>query len=996
MLGQRRGRAARPRGQRQPRRDVRVQPRRRRRRWRGAARRRRRPGAARASRACRAARCRRSRTPKTRLSSGCWAAQTPAATAPASGAAERSVRGRRPWRQPTVTTRRRHGVPQVRWTVLRLSRARAHTRRQPVRLLARPRACSSRSSTLYFRMSRIGREHIPAEGPVILAANHRSFLDPFVIGTHGRAGPIYFVAKKELFRNRLMAWFLNALGAFPIDRGDARRGRDGHRARDPRARRRRRDLPRGHAHPPGLARARPSAASAAWRSRPARRSSRSPSSAPSASAAAGASARTRSASAPAAPLTLPARRAARRRSSPARSPSASGRASTLQWEWLGGLPPLRRAAVIGAGSWGTGLAVALARAGVEVELGCRTAEQADALARRRASTSATCRGVELPERVHVARAADLELAGARPRRARRPRAARCPPRVAAHGAAIPRARGRPRRSPRASCAARRAAQRLRRRAHAGPRRRRASAAPPTRADALAHGASLVVASADRGLRRQLADAARPGRPRRPSADATSSASSSPARAKNAAALAAAAAAPPARTPPAPPPGKVFAEVDALAPPPRRARPRRSPAWPAPATSSPPCSPTAQPQPPRRRAARPAACPPARSAPRSARPPRRSTRCRCSPRRCATSGVDAPAVDGLADVVEGRIAPDALGSSDHRDRRGAPAGSSGPRSRADRLPCVDKAAARSRVLRALPGAPAGRLLLRVLPGGQPPRRRGPDRADVPAGLPPLRARAARVRRPAAAAVAHPHRAQPRGEPLPRPLAQAADAASTTRRRLRAPHTTEDLVEGRDELARILEGVKQLPDDRREALIMRFALGMDNREIARALGPHRRRDEGAASTAPSGSSRGSSRTRRRASDMSEAVPPTSRRLLRRALAPVEPPDGPGRRALRVDADRAHRARRRRARGLGARRDARPAQLGAPGRRRRRRRRRRHRRSSCCARQRAGAARGGRPTAAARRRRARRCATVVRRGAARSVADPSGGRERVRCAP
>src|SRR5919197_3154798 len=53
-------------------------------------------------------------------------------------------------------------------------------------------------------------------------------------------------------------------------------------------------------------------------------------------------------------------------------------------------------------------------------------------------------------------------------------------------------------------------------------------------------------------------------------------------------------------------------------------------------------------------------------------------------------------------------------------------------------------------------------------------------------------------------------------------------------LRTIHTTEDLVEGRDELARILDGVKELPDDRREALIMRFALGMDNREIARAMG------------------------------------------------------------------------------------------------------------------------------------------------------------------
>jgi RNA polymerase sigma-70 factor (ECF subfamily) len=51
---------------------------------------------------------------------------------------------------------------------------------------------------------------------------------------------------------------------------------------------------------------------------------------------------------------------------------------------------------------------------------------------------------------------------------------------------------------------------------------------------------------------------------------------------------------------------------------------------------------------------------------------------------------------------------------------------------------------------------------------------------------------------------------------------------------ATHTTESLVEGREQLKMILDGVQQLPDDRREALIMRFALGMDNREIAQALG------------------------------------------------------------------------------------------------------------------------------------------------------------------
>src|SRR3954463_2406570 len=72
---------------------------------------------------------------------------------------------------------------------------------------------------LYFRLSRMGREHVPAEGPVIFAANHRSFLDPFVIATLARR-PMYYVAKKELFRNRLLAWLLNSLGAFPIDRGN--------------------------------------------------------------------------------------------------------------------------------------------------------------------------------------------------------------------------------------------------------------------------------------------------------------------------------------------------------------------------------------------------------------------------------------------------------------------------------------------------------------------------------------------------------------------------------------------------------------------------------------------------------------------------------------------------------------------------------------------------------------------------------------------------------
>ena len=69
---------------------------------------------------------------------------------------------------------------------------------------------------------------------------------------------------------------------------------------------------------------------------------------------------------------------------------------------------------------------------------------------------------------------------------------------------------------------------------------------------------------------------------------------------------------------------------------------------------------------------------------------------------------------------------------------------------------------------------------------------------------------------------------------RPQTQLEDAAVIS-----DPHDTETLVEGREELGAVLAGVAALPDDRREALIMRFALGMDNKEIARALG----RSEGA---------------------------------------------------------------------------------------------------------------------------------------------------------
>jgi 1-acyl-sn-glycerol-3-phosphate acyltransferase len=82
------------------------------------------------------------------------------------------------------------------------------------------RAVVGTAIQFYFSLERTGRKNIPKKGPVILAANHRSFLDPFVVGCLIRR-PVYFVAKKELFGKRWQGWILNGLGAFPIRRGES-------------------------------------------------------------------------------------------------------------------------------------------------------------------------------------------------------------------------------------------------------------------------------------------------------------------------------------------------------------------------------------------------------------------------------------------------------------------------------------------------------------------------------------------------------------------------------------------------------------------------------------------------------------------------------------------------------------------------------------------------------------------------------------------------------
>jgi 1-acyl-sn-glycerol-3-phosphate acyltransferase len=70
---------------------------------------------------------------------------------------------------------------------------------------------------VWFRMRVEGREHVPAEGPVILASNHRSNMDPVLLASAVKR-PVAFMAKAELFVGPL-GWIMRWIGQFPVRRG---------------------------------------------------------------------------------------------------------------------------------------------------------------------------------------------------------------------------------------------------------------------------------------------------------------------------------------------------------------------------------------------------------------------------------------------------------------------------------------------------------------------------------------------------------------------------------------------------------------------------------------------------------------------------------------------------------------------------------------------------------------------------------------------------------
>lgn len=73
-----------------------------------------------------------------------------------------------------------------------------------------------------YRLRAFGQENVPRTGPLILAANHISWLDPPLVGAWFPRRIVY-MAKKELFEIKGLGVLISSLGAFPVDReGSAR------------------------------------------------------------------------------------------------------------------------------------------------------------------------------------------------------------------------------------------------------------------------------------------------------------------------------------------------------------------------------------------------------------------------------------------------------------------------------------------------------------------------------------------------------------------------------------------------------------------------------------------------------------------------------------------------------------------------------------------------------------------------------------------------------
>ena len=71
---------------------------------------------------------------------------------------------------------------------------------------------------VFYFLKTTGRENTQMEGAFIIAPNHMSMHDVIFVSASMQR-QIYYMAKSELFKNRLLGWLIRKLGGFPVQRG---------------------------------------------------------------------------------------------------------------------------------------------------------------------------------------------------------------------------------------------------------------------------------------------------------------------------------------------------------------------------------------------------------------------------------------------------------------------------------------------------------------------------------------------------------------------------------------------------------------------------------------------------------------------------------------------------------------------------------------------------------------------------------------------------------
>ncbi|MCA9295923.1 MAG: 1-acyl-sn-glycerol-3-phosphate acyltransferase, partial [Phycisphaerales bacterium] len=79
------------------------------------------------------------------------------------------------------------------------------------------RKATSQYCRICFHMRTFGRENIPRTGPVLYVCNHQSFLDLMACGGMCADRPFTPMARKTLWCNRIMSWYLDQYFAIPVD-----------------------------------------------------------------------------------------------------------------------------------------------------------------------------------------------------------------------------------------------------------------------------------------------------------------------------------------------------------------------------------------------------------------------------------------------------------------------------------------------------------------------------------------------------------------------------------------------------------------------------------------------------------------------------------------------------------------------------------------------------------------------------------------------------------